>query len=80
MASIFEYSLDLSFPGGDSGKEPIYQSRRHKRRGFDPWVGKIPWMRYDNILQYVVQNRTQLSDLACMHMSSPRLFSPLILI
>ena len=45
MASIFEYSLDLSFPGGDSGKESIYQSRRHKRRGFDPWVGKIPWRR-----------------------------------
>ena len=42
MTSISEYSLDLSFPGGDSGKEPIYQSRRHKRRGFDPWVGKIP--------------------------------------
>ena len=45
MASIFEYSLDLSFPGGDSGKEPIYQSRRHKRRGFDPWVGKIGWRK-----------------------------------
>ena len=21
------------------------QCRRHKRRGFDPWVGKIPWRR-----------------------------------
>ena len=31
------------FPGGISGKEPICQRRRHKRRGFDPWVGKIPW-------------------------------------
>ena len=33
------------FPGGTSGKEPAYQFRRPKRRGFDPWVGKIPWRR-----------------------------------
>ena len=31
------------FPGGTSGKEPACQRRRHKRRGFDPWVRKIPW-------------------------------------
>ena len=31
-----------SFPGGTSGKEPACQCRRRKRRGFDPWVGKIP--------------------------------------
>ena len=30
------------FPGGASGKEPAHQCRRRKRRGFDPWVGKIP--------------------------------------
>ena len=30
------------FPGGASGKEPTWQCRR---REFDPWVGKIPWMR-----------------------------------
>ena len=29
------------FPGGASGKEPACQCRRHKRRWFDPWVGKI---------------------------------------
>ena len=28
-----------------SGKDPACQHRRHKRRGFDPWVGKIPWRR-----------------------------------
>ena len=28
--------------GSASGKEPTYQCRRHKRCGFDPWVGKIP--------------------------------------
>ena len=33
------------FPGGTSGKEPIWQCRRHKRCRFDPWVGKIPWRR-----------------------------------
>ena len=29
--------------GGTSGKEPTCQCQRHKRCGFDPWVGKIPW-------------------------------------
>ena len=32
-------------PGGESGKEPTYQCRRHKRLRFDPWVGKAPWIR-----------------------------------
>ena len=35
----------MGFPGGASGKEPTCQCRRHKRRGFDPWVKKIPWRR-----------------------------------
>ena len=35
----------LGFPGGASGKEPTCQCRRHKRRGFNPWVRKIPWRR-----------------------------------
>ena len=35
----------LSFSGGTGGKEPACQSRRWKRGGFDPWVGKIPWRR-----------------------------------
>ena len=33
------------FPGGTSGKELACQCRRHKRCGFDPLVGKIPWRR-----------------------------------
>ena len=33
------------FPGGTGGKEPTCQSRRRKRHGFDPWVGKVPWRR-----------------------------------
>ena len=33
------------FPGGARGKESTFQSRRHKRYGFDPWVRKIPWKK-----------------------------------
>ena len=32
-------------PGGARGNESACQSRRHKRRGFSPWVGRIPWRR-----------------------------------
>ena len=31
----------MGFPGGTSGKEPVCQSRSHKRCGFTPWVRKI---------------------------------------
>ena len=34
----------LEIPKWSSGKEFTCQCRRHKRHGFDPWVGKIPWM------------------------------------
>ena len=30
-------------PGWLSAKESGCQCKRHKRQGFDPWVGKIPW-------------------------------------
>ena len=33
------------FPGGASDKEPACQCRRHKRCGFNSWVGKISWRR-----------------------------------
>ena len=35
----------MGFPGGTSGKEPTCQFRRQKRYRFDPWIGKIPWLR-----------------------------------
>ena len=35
----------IGSPGGTSGKEAACTCRRHRRRGFDPWVGKIPWRR-----------------------------------
>ena len=31
--------------GGTSGQKPACQCRKLKRRGFDPWVEKIPWSR-----------------------------------
>ena len=36
--------LQDSFPGGSAGKEPACQCRRY-RRGFAPWVRRIPWRR-----------------------------------
>ena len=36
------FTLSKGFPGGASGKESAYQC---ERRGFHPWVGKIPWRR-----------------------------------
>ena len=33
--------MSLGLPSGTSGKEPACQCRRHKRHGFDTWVGKI---------------------------------------
>ena len=39
----------MDFPDGanepDGAKEHACQCRKHKRRGFDPWVGKIPWRK-----------------------------------
>ena len=35
----------MGFPGGTVGKESTCQCRRCQRRGFDPWVRKIPWRR-----------------------------------
>ena len=44
-STMSKKKLELSFPSGTSGKEPVCQCRGHKRRGFDPWVRKIPWSR-----------------------------------
>ena len=38
------------FPGGASGKEHSCKCRRHKKCGFNPWVGKMPWRRACNPL------------------------------
>ena len=34
-------AADVGFPGDARGKEPACQCRRHKRREFNLWVGKI---------------------------------------
>ena len=39
---LLGHMIALDFPGGTSGKEPAYQCRRHKRRGFNPCIRKIP--------------------------------------
>ena len=38
--------------GGAGNKESVCQCKRHKRRRFSPWAGKIPWRRHGNPLQY----------------------------
>ena len=35
----------MGLPRWLSGKESTCQCRRHKRRRFYPWLGKIPWRR-----------------------------------
>ena len=42
---VSHYPEKKDFTGSNGGKEPACQCRRHKRFGFDPWVGKIPWRR-----------------------------------
>ena len=37
--------ITSGFPSGSAGEESVCQCRRHRRRGVDPWVGKIPWRR-----------------------------------
>ena len=39
------HTIHPGFPGGGSGKESACQCRNHKRHGFNPWIGKIPWRR-----------------------------------
>ena len=42
---IVELTQTTGLPGGASGKEPYHRCRRLQRRGFSPWVGRIPWRR-----------------------------------
>ena len=41
MKSLFKWG----FSGDASGKESACQLRRHKRHGFNPSLGKMPWSR-----------------------------------
>ena len=40
-----QYTKGWELPRWLSGKDPARQCRRHERRGFNPWVSKIPWRR-----------------------------------
>ena len=42
---LFRTLLGTDFPHGSAGKEPACQGRRHRRHGFRPWVGEVPWGR-----------------------------------
>ena len=44
--------LTTGLPGGASGKEPTSQCRRHRRHGFDLWVGRSPGGGHGNLCQY----------------------------
>ena len=37
--------IGRGFPSGTNGKNSTRPCRRHKKLGFDPWVGKVPWRR-----------------------------------
>ena len=41
----FYVECKVGFPGIPSGKEHACWCRWHKRHGFSPWVGRIPWRR-----------------------------------
>ena len=43
--SLCEVAAIFYMSGGASGQESTCQCRRPKRRGFNPWVRKIPWRR-----------------------------------
>ena len=53
IASFFDHSVCFIhhlwhwsvFPGSSISKESACQCRRHRRHGFDPWVGKVPWRK-----------------------------------
>ena len=35
----------MGLPRRRSGRESAHQCRRHRKRGFNPWVRKMPWRR-----------------------------------
>ena len=45
MFTLLLNTVTPGFPDGASVKEPSCQCKRHKRCGFSPWAGKIPWRR-----------------------------------
>ena len=52
VPEFLQTHVHWDFPGITSGKELACQWRRHKKRGFNPWVIKIPGEGNGNPLQY----------------------------
>ena len=60
-------------------KESVCQCRRHKRCGFNPWVGKIPWSRKEELApvflpgkfhgERSLESKTVRQDWAWMHIN-----------
>ena len=46
------YQNNLGFPGGSVVKNLPADQKIRRRRGFNPWAGKLPWRRNGNTLQY----------------------------
>ena len=68
--AAFHYLSFLSptagFPDGASGKEHACQCRRHKRYGFDPRVGKVPWRRkWQLTLVFLLENPMDRGPQGC---------------
>ena len=54
LKHIFTHnSKTWGFPGGSVEKNPLASARRCRRFRFDPWVGRIPWRRKWQPLQYL---------------------------
>ena len=51
LVKFLKYDIH-GLPRWHNGKESACQCRRCKRCGFNPWVGKIPWIGNGNSLQY----------------------------
>ena len=47
------------FPGGSVVKNPPAKFRRHRRPGFDPWAGKMPWSRKQQLTPVFLPGKFQ---------------------
>ena len=45
QAAVHGIPKNQTWLSDSQGKEPACQCTRHKRHGFSPWIGKIPWRR-----------------------------------
>ena len=68
---LIELSSIRLLPRWCGGKGSICRRRGHKRHGFDPWVGKIPWSRkwqFDPVfLPGKSHGQRSLVSLQCTH-------------